>query len=153
MSAEKLRLFFERHQVKYESLNHSPAFTAHETAACVKVREAAFAKAVMVKIDELLAMAVLPASRRLHLESLRAATGAKQIELAREDEFCALFPDCEPGAMPPFGSLYGIPLFVDRNLSRKPEIVFNAGTHTEAIKLAYETYETLVSPAAIPWEN
>ena len=153
MSAEKLRLFFEKHQVKYESLDHPPAFTAYETAACVNVGEEAFAKAVMIRIDELIAMAVLPASRQLHLEHLREVTGAKHVALASEDEFRDLFPDCEPGAMPPFGSLYGVPLFIDKCLKNRSEIVFNAGTHTEAIKLPYETYEALVSPAAIPWEN
>ena len=119
----------------------------------MKVKEASFAKAVMVKIDELLAMAVLPASRKLNLERLRQVTGARQVGLAKEEEFNSIFSDCETGAMPPFVSIYGVPLFVDRGLKRRPEIVFNAGTHTEAIRLAYDTYESLVSPAAIPWDN
>ena len=153
MSTEKLKLFFEKHQVRYESLSHTPAFTAHETAASMNVQEDNFAKAVMVRIDELVAMAVLPANRKLHIKHLRQATGAKHVQLLHEEDFRELFPDCEPGAMPPFGSLYGIPLFVDRQLKQQPEIVFNAGTHTDAIRISYETYETLVSPAAIPWEN
>jgi Ala-tRNA(Pro) deacylase len=104
------------------------------------------AKTVIVKVDGRMAMAVLPASERVDLETLRAATGAARVSLATEQEFRTLFPDCEPGAMPPFGNLYGMDVFVAPHLADDPEIAFNAGTHTELIRLPFHDFARLVQP-------
>jgi Ala-tRNA(Pro) deacylase len=104
------------------------------------------AKVVIVKIDGQFAMAVVPAPHKIDLERLREASGAKRVELASEKEFQNLFPDCEVGAMPPFGNLYGLPLYVARPLAEDEEIVFNAGSHTEAIRMRYADFARLANP-------
>jgi Ala-tRNA(Pro) deacylase len=104
------------------------------------------AKTVIVKIDGQMAMAVLPATRKVVLQELREITGADHVTFATEEEFKALFPDCETGAMPPFGNLYGMEVYVAPSLAEDEEIAFNAGTHSELIKLAYRDFERLVKP-------
>jgi Ala-tRNA(Pro) deacylase len=104
------------------------------------------AKTVIVKIDGALAMAVVSASQRVNLVSLKAATFAKTVDLATEDEFKERFPDCEVGAMPPFGNLYAMPVFADESLSRDKEIAFNAGSHRELVRIAWDDFEKLVQP-------
>ena len=105
-----------------------------------------FAKAVIVRIDGHLAMAVLPAAYHVDLELLKAAAKGKKIALANETDFRDKFPECETGAMPPFGQLYGMQVFVDESVSRNKEIVFNAGTHHELIRLSYGDFAKLVKP-------
>lgn len=146
MPARKLKEFLDKERIKYVSITHSAAFTAQEIAAAAHVPGRILAKTVIVNIDGRPAMAVLPADKRIILEDLRAAVGAQEIRFATEDEFKALFPDCEIGAMPPFGNLYGLDVYVAEPLTEEDQIAFNAGTHTELIKLAYSDFERLVKP-------
>jgi Ala-tRNA(Pro) deacylase len=149
MPTEQLQAFLDINQVKYLKISHSPAYTAQEIAAAVHIPGKELAKTVMVKIDDEMAMAVLPADHRINFEKLRAATGASSVRLADENEFGDLFPDCTLGAMPPFGNLYGIAVLVDESLTEDDEITFNACTHTELIRLAYLDYENLVKPQVL----
>ncbi len=100
----------------------------------------------MVKADGKMAMAVLPASHKVNLDHLRQAAGAKKIELAGEQDFKDRFPDCDIGGMPPFGNLYEMDVYVSETLSQDEQIAFNAGSHTELIRLAYKDFQRLVRP-------
>jgi len=149
MPTRILRDYLDRNEVEYRTILHSPAFTASEVAAAAHVGGKHVAKTVMVKLDGKLAMVAVPSSSRVDFEALRETTGARQIELAREAEFRDLFPGCETGAMPPFGNLYGVHVYVSPELAREPFIAFNAGTHDELLELSYEDYERLVRPRLI----
>jgi len=146
MPVRKLREFLDGQGVKYVTISHSPAFTAQEIAASAHVSGKELAKTVMVKIDGQMAMAVLPGSRSVDFGLLEAAAGAKKVDLAAEAEFRELFPECETGAMPPFGNLYGLPVFADESLTRDEQIAFNAGSHKELVKLAWRDFERIVQP-------
>jgi Ala-tRNA(Pro) deacylase len=148
MSAQKLKDFLDGHNVKYVTTIHSLAYTAQEIAASAHIAGQELAKTVMVKIDNKIAMAVLPASYKVSFDLLKKAAGATKAELASEQEFRDMFPESEVGAMPPFGNLYGMEVFADESLSQDEEIAFNAGSHTELIKLAYRDFERLVKPKA-----
>ena len=149
MPAQKLRDFLNEHGVKYATIIHSPAFTAQEIAASAHVPGKELAKTVMVELDGKMAMAVLPASHKVNLDELREAAGASQLKLACEKEFADLFPGCEIGAMPPFGNLYNMDVYVAPALAEDEFIAFNAGSHTELIRLAYADFERLVQPKVI----
>jgi Ala-tRNA(Pro) deacylase len=146
MPVKKLQQFLDDHHVKYVTIRHSPAFTAQETAASAHVSGKEMAKTVMVKVDGKMSMVVLPASHPIEFDLLEKAVGGKKIELATEEEFRDRFPDCELGAMPPFGNLYGIDVYSDEHLAEDDEIVFNAGSHAELIRLSYQDFESLVHP-------
>ena len=146
MPAEKLKEFLDSHNIKYVSIRHSLAYTAQEIAASAHIAGKELAKTVMVKIDDQIAMAVLPASFKVSFDLLKKSAGASKVELANEQEFRNRFPESELGAMPPFGNLYGMDVFADESLSQDEEIAFNAGSHTELIKLAYRDFERLVKP-------
>jgi Ala-tRNA(Pro) deacylase len=146
MPARQLSEFLDSNDVKYVTIRHSPAYTAHEVAASAHIPGKDMAKTVIVDLDGKMAMAVLPASSRLDLDQLRAATSAHQVAISDETRFRGLFPDCEVGAMPPFGNLYGLDVFVADSLAEDEEIAFNAGTHTEVVRLAYQDFERLVQP-------
>lgn len=146
MPVEQLKAYLDREKIRYVSITHSPAFTAQEIAASAHIPGRELAKTVMVKLDGKLAMAVLPASLRVDFDQLRQATGAKKVELADEKEFLTRFPDCAPGAMPPFGNLYGFDVYVTDALAEDEEIAFNAGSFTELIRLAYRDFARLVQP-------
>lgn len=149
MPVTKLKEFLDSRGVRYVTINHSRAFTAAEVAASAHVKSRDFAKTVIVKLDDKLAMIVLPANRRIVLHDLRDWLGNPHARLATEAEFRGAFPDCEVGAMPPFGNLYGMPVYVAASLVEEPEIAFNAGTHSEVIKLAYEDFEQLAQPLVL----
>lgn len=149
MPAKKLKEILDRSGVKYVSIEHSPAFTAPEIAQSADVRGASFAKTVIVKLDGELAMVVLPANRRIVLAELREMMLSDDVELAAESEFQSRFPDCEVGAMPPFGNVYGLPVYVAQSLANAKEIVFNAGTHREVIKMPFQEYARLVNPTVM----
>ncbi len=149
MPVKRLKDFLDSHNVKYVTINHSPAYTAQEIAQSAHIRGKDLAKTVMVKTDGRLAMAVLPASQKVNLALLKQAAGAKVVELARESEFADRFPGCDPGAMPPFGNLYGMEVFAADTLAADEEIAFNAGSHTELIKTAYKDFERLVQPKVV----
>ncbi len=146
MPITKIKTFLDDRKIKYVTLKHSPAYTALEVAASAHVSGKEFAKTVIVKIDGKMAMAVLRASDRVDLPRLRRLTGADDLVLASEDEFQGLFPGCEVGAMPPFGNLYDMDVFVADNLAKDEEIAFNAGSHTELIRLSYADFDRLVQP-------
>uniref|UniRef100_Q3APR8 YbaK/aminoacyl-tRNA synthetase-associated domain-containing protein n=1 Tax=Chlorobium chlorochromatii (strain CaD3) TaxID=340177 RepID=Q3APR8_CHLCH len=146
MPVRKLRDFLDRHKVHYFVVSHSPAYTAQEIAASAHVPGNELAKTVMVMLDGEFAMAVLPASRLLDLRLLQEVSGATHVALAKEDEFAELFPECEVGAMPPFGNLYGMKVFVSEELEADDDIAFNAGGHRELLILSYKRYKELVQP-------
>lgn len=146
MPTARLKEFLDTHNVKYVTLEHSKAFTAAEIAALAHVPGREMAKTVMVDVDGHMAMAVLPASLRVSFDQLRAAIGAQTVVLSNERDFVERFPGCEVGAMPPFGNLYGMEVYVADSLARQEEIAFNAGTHTEVIRMAWADYERLVQP-------
>lgn len=149
MAANTLKTFLDREGVKYVAIQHSPAFTAAEVAASAHVAARDFAKTVIVKIDGKPAMLVLPATRRLLIHELRDMFESENVKLATEPELRTWFPDCELGAMPPFGALYGMKVYVAASLAQETQIAFNAGTHTEVVKLAYEDFDRLVRPMVI----
>jgi Ala-tRNA(Pro) deacylase len=146
MAAQKLKAFLDQEGVKYVTIQHSAAFAASEVARSAHVAARDFAKTVIIRVDGVPAMLVLPATRRLLLHELREMFQSEQVRLATESELRTLFPDCEVGAMPPFGHLYGMKVYVAASLAHEKEIAFNAGTHTEVIKLSYEDFERLAKP-------
>ena len=146
MPVERLQAFLDDHHIKYVTITHSRAFTMQETAAATHIPGKELAKAVIVEIDGKLAMAVLPGSQRVDLDLLRDAVGAERVALARESAFKDRFPECDLGAMPPFGNLYDMPVYVADSLTEDEEIAFNAGSHTELVKMSYRDFERLVQP-------
>jgi Ala-tRNA(Pro) deacylase len=150
MPVAKLKEFLDAQGVKYVTISHSKAFTAMEVAESAHVQGREMAKTVVLNVDGKLAMAVLPAVQKVDLDLLRKNLGAASVELAREQDFRADFPGCEVGAMPPFGNLYGMEVFVEPRLAADLEIAFNAGSHTELIRLAFKDFERLVKPRLMP---
>ena len=146
MPAKQLKELLDSHNIKYVTMTHSAAYTAQEIASLAHVRGEEFAKTVIVRIDGAMVMAVLPASYHVDLPLLKAAAQGKKIALASETDFRDRFPECETGAMPPFGQLFGMSVFVDETLTRDKEIAFNAGTHHELIRLSYDDFARLVQP-------
>ncbi len=149
MSESRLKDFLDKEHIKYVTIGHSPAYTAQEIAAEAHIPGKELAKTVVVKIDGEMAMVVTPASERIELDHLRDSLGASEVDLATENEFKDSFPDCETGAMPPFGNLYGMKVFVSQTLREDEEIAFNAGTHSELVRLAYTEFERLVHPTPL----
>ena len=149
MPVKKLKESLDRERIKYVSVVHSPAYTAQEVAASAHITGKELAKTVIVKLDGEMAMAVLPANRKIVLQELREVTGSDQVKFASEEEFKEQFPDCETGAMPPFGNLYEMEVYAAASLAENEEIAFNAGSHTEVIKLAYKDFERLVKPKIV----
>jgi len=149
MPSKRLKEYLDKNKVKYISIQHSPAYTSPEIAAQSHIPGRILAKTVMVKIEGRMAMVVLPTNRKVILSEFKEALDAEKVTLASEDEFKEMFPDCEIGAMPPFGNLYGMDVYISPELTAEQEIVFNAGTHTELIKMAYKDFERLVQPKVI----
>jgi Ala-tRNA(Pro) deacylase len=149
MPVRKLKDFLDKHEIKYVSVVHSPAYTAQEIASRAHIKGRRLAKTVMVKIDGKMAMAVLPASSKVDFDYFRKEISAGSIGLASEEEFQGRFPDCEVGAMPPFGNLYGMEVYVDQGMAGDEEIAFSAGTHTELIKLPFIDFKRLVKPRSV----
>ena len=149
MPVRKLKALLDQEKIKYVSIIHSAAYTAQEVAASAHITGRELAKTVIVELDGEMAMAVLPANRKIVLQDLREVTGSDQVKFASEEEFRKRFPDCETGAMPPFGNLYGMDVYVAESLTQSDDIAFNAGSHTEVIKLAYRDFERLVKPKVV----
>ena len=145
-----LMAYLDRNGVAYEVVDHVPAYSAHNVATSVHVADHAIAKTLMVRADDRYVMAVLPADQRLDEHALRMALGAHHVHLAHEEDLGHLFPDCEVGAMPPFGNLYALPVFVDSTLTSDEEIVFNACTHSHAMRMRMADYLRLVRPFVGP---
>jgi Ala-tRNA(Pro) deacylase len=146
MLSPRLHNYLDQQHSNYSTVVHDRTVTAHETASAAHVSRQLFAKTVMLKVDGTLAMIVMPAAYRVDLTRLSRAMGGRLAELAEESEFKDAFPDCEVGAMPPFGNLYGMPVFVDSRLASQHEIAFNAGTHTDAVRMPYKEFERLAQP-------
>jgi len=149
MPVKKLKEFLDENKVKYITISHSPAYTAQEMAAKAHVPGKEIAKTVLVKVDGKLVMAVLPGSFKINFENLKKVLGSDNVRLADEHEFIDKFPDCEVGAMPPFGNLYGLEVFVANSLAEDEEIAFNACSHSQLIKMSYSDYEKLVKPVRL----
>jgi len=149
MPVKKLKEYLDSHKIEYISINHSLAYTAQRIAASAHISGKDIAKTVVLKADGKMMMAVLPASCKINLDMLKSIINASIVEIASEKEFGALFPDCEVGAMPPFGNLYGMDVYVAERLTQDEEIAFNAGSHRELIKLAYNDFEKLVKPKVV----
>ena len=146
MLSPRLHNFLDERHGHYTALTHDRTITANETADAARIGHQHFAKTVMLKVDDKLAMMVMPASYRIDLVRLSRALGGSVVELAQEDEFRDAFPDCELGAMPPFGHLYDMPVYVDSRLTGHAEIAFNAGSHTEVLRMPYDEFERLAQP-------
>ena len=149
MPTTKLRDFLKENRVPHEVIRHPVAFTATSVAGAAHIPGREMAKTVVVELDGQHVLAVLPATRKVNLERLRDATGALTVALPDERAFAAEFPECEPGAMPPFGNLYGLRTFVEPHLAADEQIAFNAGTHTEVVRMAYEDFERLAHPRLV----
>jgi len=149
MPLGKVQEYLDGKKVKYVIKSHSVAYTTPEIAALAHVPGKEWAKTVIIKVDGEMAMAVLPASYRIDFNDLKNAIGQKNIELATEEEFENKFVDCELGAMPPFGNLYDMTVFVAESLAEDEEITFNACTHKKLIQMAYKDFENLVKPKVI----
>ncbi|RFF26716.1 MULTISPECIES: aminoacyl-tRNA deacylase [unclassified Wenzhouxiangella] len=146
MPAQQLRKYLEDNGIDYKLLEHDEAITAQEVAAAAHIPGRELAKTLIVKLDGDLAMVVLRATDRLDLDLLKSVAGAHTVELASEDEFKSHFPECETGAMPPFGNLYDMPVLADEGLADDETITFNAGSHTEAYSIAWKDFERFVEP-------
>jgi Ala-tRNA(Pro) deacylase len=149
MSTQELRSYLDERHIDYTLINHSLSYTAQETAQSAHIPGREIAKTVVVRIDGTAAMVVQPATSKVHLGKLKKLTGAENVSLADERDLGELFPDCELGAMPPFGNLYGMHVYVGESLTHDEEIAFNAGSHTELIKLTYRDFESLVHPEVV----
>lgn len=146
MPVKTLTNFLDDNKVKYVTIRHSIAYTSQQIAESAHIPGDELAKTVMVTLDGRLAMAVLRGTDKVDVDLLRGAAGAKDAELAGEVQFQGKFPGVELGAMPPFGNLYDMPVYVDEGLTRDERIAFNAGSHSELIQLNYADFERLVKP-------
>lgn len=144
--SQTLKDYLDREYAHYDVLPHPEAFRAAAVAQTLHTPEKEMAKVVILKVNERFVMTVLPASWQVDLHRLKTVFAAHQVRLATEDELKDLFPDCELGAMPPFGVLYGLPVYVDHSLTEDKEIIFEAGTHSEAIRMRYADFAALVFP-------
>lgn len=145
MPVKKLQEFLDNHQIKYTTLAHPPAFTAQEVAANAHISGKQLVKTVIIKVDEHLAMMVLPAKDKVAFEALQKAIGGK-VTLAEESDFKEKFHGCELGAIPPFGNLYDMPVFISSHLHHQDHILFSAGSHAELIEMGFHDFERLVKP-------
>ena len=154
MPTNQIIEYLDSNNVHYTVIEHPLAYTAQEIAASAHVSGEQLAKTVMVKIDDHMAMVVLPATERVNFERLKKFTNTSKVALANEQDFTDLFPDCKPGAMPPFGNLYGMQVIAADSLAEEMEIAFCAGSHTELIRLPFKDFERLVQPqiSDISWK-
>ncbi|MDR3625820.1 MAG: YbaK/EbsC family protein [Ignavibacteriaceae bacterium] len=146
MPLRRLKDYLDSNKIKYVTITHSSAFTAQEIAALAHIPGKYLAKTVLIKIDGKMAMAVLPASDKVDFDLLKGAIGNENIRLAYEHEFMDKFPDCEVGAMPPFGNLYGMDVYVAKSLTEDEKIAFNACSHSELMQMMYKDFERLANP-------
>ena len=138
--------YMQRSGVAFEVIDHELAFTAHQTAVATHIPDRELAKVVIVKIDDKFWVTVARADTRIDESMLKQSLGAKNVHLAHEEDLTALFPDCQIGAMPPFGNLYGLPVIVDEELARDESIVFNACSHTKAVRMSFADFKRLARP-------
>lgn len=150
MPLKKLINYLDEHDKKYIVVKHSPAFTAQEVAASAHIPGKEMIKTVMVKADGKIKMVVLPSTHDVDFDAIKDSLNAENVKLATEAEFGDMFPDCEVGAMPPFGNLYDLETLVAEALTEDEEIAFNAGTHKEIVKMNYKDFEELADPTILP---
>lgn len=141
-----LKNYLDQNQVSYEVTTHPEAYTSQEVAAALHKSGKRLAKVVMVKAGDQLVMCVLPAHELIDIGRLENILGSKQVRLATEEEFKDLFPDCDVGAMPPFGHLYNVPVYLDERLAEYDKFYFEAGSHTEIVTMSMDDYRRMVSP-------
>ncbi len=146
MPAEKLKNLLDSNAIKYALITHSPAYTAQEVAESAHISGNKMAKTVILKVDGEFKMLVLPASHLVNVQQLQELMGAKNVELAVESEFKRCFPECEKGAIPPFGNLYDMDVYISDCLSTEKKMAFCAGNYSELIRLNYKDYQNLVHP-------
>lgn len=146
MPVARVKELLDKHGIKYVCMLHSPAYTAPEVAAAAHIPGSELAKTVMVKLDDQMAMAVLPASEHIDFDLLAEEADCDEASLAGEAEFQDLFPDCEVGAMPPFGNLWDLPVYVSETLADESHIAFSAGSHTEVMSLSFDDFRRMVEP-------
>lgn len=146
MPSKNVTNFLRDHRVNYTTINHTPAYTAQETAAAAHMTGVKVAKSVVIKIDGKLCILVEPANCRVDLKALQTELGVHSVELAHEYEFQDAFSGCEVGATPPIGELFDVDVYVDDILRYQDEIAFSAGNHSELIKMRYSDFEKLVRP-------
>ncbi len=149
MPINKLKEMLDTQKIKYVTISHSVAYTAQQVAESAHITGKTMAKTVMVRIDDKIVMVVLPATKKLNFEALKKLTKAKKVALASEAEFKSLFPGCELGAMPPFGNLFGVDVMIAESMTKNDQIAFNAGSHSEAIKLAFKDFKKVVKPKVL----
>ena len=146
---KKLRELFDEAKVSYEVYNHPLAYTVQEIAERQHFSGDQMAKVVMLKVDGNLVMGVITGSQKVHLNTVRSNLGAHEVRLETEDEFISRFPDCEIGAMPPFGNLFGVPVYVDPAVEKDESVYFNAGNHVQTVRLCYKDFEKLAKPRVV----
>ncbi len=146
MPGQKVKNFLDMNSVEYVCIMHSPAFTAQGIAASAHISGKNIAKTIIFKSNDKMAMVVLTADHRLSIDILKDYLSTDSVKLANEDEFKDSFPDCEIGAMPPFGNLYGMDVYVSKELNEDDEFAFNAGSHSELIQMKYKDFKRLVKP-------
>jgi len=146
---KKLKELFDGTKIPYEVYNHPLAYTAQEIAQRQHFSGDRMAKVVMLRVDGKLVMAVITANQKIHLPTVCESLNARDVRLATEDEFVARFPDCEIGAMPPFGNLFGVPVYVDPRITEDESIYFNAGNHVQTVCIRYKDFDQLVSPLTV----
>jgi len=150
MATRKLKELLDNENIPYEVIRHSPAYTAHEIAQSAHVPGKILAKTIIVKNSKgQMCMIVMSAKDKINFQHLERALSGDHLELATEREFQDKFPECEIGAMPPFGNLYNMDVYVDENLTHDNELVFNAGSHSELIRMNYQDYNRLVRPKVL----
>ncbi len=153
MPMKTFQKFLDAQHIKYVAINHSAAYTAQEIAASARIPGKELAKTVIVKVNGEMAMAVLPACYKIDFDRLKEAAAVNKVELASEEEFKDKFSECEVGAMPPFGNLYGMDVFVADTLAEDEEIAFNCGSHTELIQMSYKDFEATVKPKIVKFSS
>ncbi len=146
MASDKIKQYLDGKGITYKKYHHAPVYTTQEMTAASHIAGKELAKSVLVKVDGTMKMFVLPASYRIDVDQLKEAFGEEHVELAREMDFCDMFPDCETGAVPPFGNLFGLDVYVSQSLAEDREIAFNAGSHSEVFKMGYNDFNRLVNP-------
>jgi Ala-tRNA(Pro) deacylase len=150
---KKLKAMLDEAKIPYEVYTHPLAYTAQEIAAKQHIRGKELAKVVMLEVDDELVMGVLPGTLKVHPHAARANLGASALRLATEDEFRSRFPECEVGAMPPFGNLFGLKVVVDPALGKDEYIYFNAGNHVQTVRMKYKDFADLVKPQVTRLSN
>ena len=145
----RLKELFDEAKIPYEVYNHPLAYTAQEIAQRQHFSGDQMAKVVMLEVDGKLVMGVITGSQKVHLATVRENLGAHEVRLATEDEFTSRFPDCEIGAMPPFGNLFGLPVYVDPAVAKDESIYFNAGNHVQTVRIRYKDFDRLAAPQVV----